>query len=87
MFIPEPLRLSNNMSSSNYQLLTLPEIHSVVDEYVRGMKHNFVELARLIYRFALEKNQTLLTLQIGGMDGISNDPMHKYLSLAPHPNR
>lgn len=44
---------------------------------MRGMNNNFVELSRLIYKSAIEKNRTLLTLQIGGMDGVSNDPMHE----------
>jgi len=73
IFIPEPLKLSN----PSFQLIALSEIHSVVDEYMRGMNNNFVELSRLIYKSAIEKNRTLLTLQIGGMDGVSNDPMHE----------
>jgi hypothetical protein len=75
IYIPESLRSCN--IASTYQLLALPEIQSVVDEYVRGMGYNFIELSRLIYKSALEKNRTLLTLQIGGMDGVSNDPMHE----------
>ncbi len=76
IFIPEPLRL-RDVASSAYQILPLPEIHSVVDGFLRGMNNNFIELSRLLYKSALEKNQILLTLQIGGMDGVSNDPMHK----------
>jgi hypothetical protein len=57
--------------------MSLSEIHSFVDEYMLGMNHSFVELS-LICKSAIEKNLTLLTLQIGGMNGVSsNDPMHK----------
>ena len=76
IFIPESLR-SRDVASSTYQMLPLPEIHSVVDEFLRGMNKDFIELSRLLYKSALEKNRILLTLQIGGMDGVSNDPMHK----------
>ena len=73
IFIPEPLKLSN----PSFRLITLSEIHSVVDEYMRGMNNNFVELSRLIYKSAIEKNRTLLTLQIGGMDGVQMIPCMK----------
>ena len=76
IFIPESLR-SREVASSAYQILPLPEIHSVVDGFLRGMNKDFIELSRLLYKSALEKNRILLTLQIGGMDGVSNDPMHK----------
>jgi hypothetical protein len=36
IFIPEPLRL-REVASSAYQILPLPEIHSVVDGFLRGM--------------------------------------------------
>jgi len=78
IYIPEPL-LSKDMirSGTNFPLMSLPEIYSIVYEYASQMKHmKFPALGRLIYESALEKNRTLLTLQIGGMDGISNDPMH-----------
>jgi FkbM family methyltransferase len=78
IYIPEPL-LSKDMirSGTNFPLMSLLEIYSIVYEYASQMKHmKFPALGRLIYESALEKNRTLLTLQIGGMDGISNDPMH-----------
>lgn len=38
---------------------------------------NFSDLGRRLLEEAKSLNRTLLTLQVGGMDGISNDPMHK----------
>lgn len=78
MYIPEPLRSSNiNATATNFSLMSLPEIYSVVQKYVAEMSNNFRDISRLIYESALEKNRILLTLQIGGMDGISNDPMYE----------
>ena len=81
-YIPEPLHSKGsgsivNSTAADFPFMPLADIYSVVQEYVKGMRNNFQELSRLIYQSALENNQILITLQIGGMDGISNDPMHK----------
>ena len=80
-YIPEPLRSKGsgsiiNSTAADFPFMPLADIYSIVQEYVKGMRNNFQELSRLIYQSALENNQILITLQIGGMDGISNDPMH-----------
>lgn len=83
-YIPEALRskgTSFNTTVMNSPFMPLSDISFVVQEYIQGMRNGFKELSRLIYQSALENNQILLTLQIGGMDGISNDPMHQIFVL------
>ncbi len=83
-YIPEALRskVSGSINSTtDFPFMPLSDICSIVQEYVQGMRNNFRELSQLIYQSALENNQILLTLQIGGMDGVSNDPMHDIFVL------
>ena len=40
IFIPGPRKLS----TPSFQLMALSEIHSVVDEYMRAMNNNFVDI-------------------------------------------
>ncbi len=83
-YIPEALRSKGSgsiNSTTGFMFMPLLDIYSIVQEYVQGMQKNFQELSRLIYQLALENNQILLTLQIGGMDEDSNDPMHDIFVL------
>jgi hypothetical protein len=61
--------------------MSLDDVQQVVTkyehkEYALERKRNFDSIGKLLYQFALEKNQTLLTVQIGGMDGETSDPMY-----------
>lgn len=85
-YIPKALRskgtsVNVNTTVMNSPFMPLSDISFVVQGYIQGMRNDFKELTRLIYQSALENNQILLTLQIGGMDGISNDPMHQIFVL------
>jgi hypothetical protein len=83
-YIPEALRSKGSgriNSTSDFPFMPLSDIYYIVQEYVQGMQNNFQELSRLIYQSALENDQILLTFQIGGMDGVSNDLMHNIFFL------
>ena len=63
------------------ELLSLEEIHQVVQYFYTfncPLKESckFGSLGQHLLHAAIQQNKTLLTVQIGAMDGYSNDPMH-----------
>lgn len=70
------------------ELMGLEEIRSVLNDWYKsncqkGMgeanKHScsFASIGQHLLHHAIELNQTLLTVQVGAMDGKSNDPMYE----------
>lgn len=81
MTVPSSLCGTNQ---ANETFLSLLEIQQFVQEYENdaysiAMKRSFAELGRRLYRHATDTQKMLLTLQIGGMDGVTGDPMNDML--------
>jgi len=60
------------------RILSESEVIRIAKEFYRqtNQKPTLIPLGHAIMDHAMQTNQMVFTLQIGGMDGISNDPMH-----------
>ena len=79
-----PKSVSINTVSNNSpppKLMSLVELHSIVDHWHEincpdKSTCRFSSIGQHLLHIAMKRNRTLLTVQVGAMDGRSNDPMH-----------
>jgi hypothetical protein len=88
-----PLEAATSSASNSYSvcneatsnIMALQEVQHVVAEYhankmlAQEKMLRFADVGQVLYQHALDTNQTLLTVQVGGMDGITRDPMYNMM--------
>ena len=80
-----PNSLNINSQNNHYppsQLMSVEEIHNVIKYWYqyncpRKSSCTFASIGQHLLHLAIQRNETLLTLQVGAMDGKSNDPMYE----------
>lgn len=77
--LPVPVAVCSSMGNSSF--MTLHDVDSIVHTYYNsklstGKLARFKEIGHELIKRAAASNQVLVTVQIGGMDGYSNDPMY-----------
>eukprot|EP00978_Attheya_sp_CCMP212_P043316 scaffold280480_cov71-Attheya_sp.AAC.1 len=76
-----PQKACSSLVDEKLQLMPMDETHKVIMEYSKekfskAQRCIFQEIGQLLYNYALATNQAPFTVQIGGMDRISNDAMY-----------
>ena len=80
-----PNSLNINSQNNHFppsQLMSVEEIHNVIKYWYqyncpRKSSCTFASIGQHLLHLAIQRNETLLTLQVGAMDGKSNDPMYE----------